>query len=399
MDLALQVAQVISILLESRITEEAIHLSNERFELVSKATNDATWDWDVNTNALVWGERVMDLFGIDPDKEPAGLVSWTSRIHPEDKEATLDSIHAVLGDLNAIKWEYEYRFIRADGSIAHVFDRGYVIRDANGSALRMVGAMQDMTDRKEKELALHDLNDQFAQRTRDVEISNAELEKFAYMVSHDLQEPLRMISSFMHLLEKKYGAQLDDKAREYITFAVNGSERMKRLIRDLLEYSRVSINHENFSAVDMSVLAHQVQNMFMQDIETTGAMIECEGLPVISANRTHMLQLLQNLISNALKYRSQDPPRIKLTAVEEVDGWEFQITDNGIGVDERHFEQIFIIFQRLNHERGQSGTGIGLAICKKIIEKHKGRIWISSLPGQGSTIHFTIAKEPGLMMK
>ncbi len=393
--LAERLTHTITVLIESHRTEEAIRVSNERYGLISKATNDATWDWDVNTNAFIWGERVTDLFGIDPETENSDLISWSSRVYPDDKEEVLQSIHEVLMDKKASKWEKEYRFIRADGSIAHVLDRGYVIRDKNGGALRVVGAMQDMTDRKEKELALHELNDQFAQRTRDLEISNAELERFAYMVSHDLQEPLRMISSFLQLLEKKYGPQLDDKAREYITFAVNGSERMKRLIRDLLEYSRVSINRENFSEVDMTALALQMQNMFMQEIETTGAVIECEDLPAITANRTHMLQLLQNLVGNALKYRSEHPPRIKLAALPREGHWEFQVSDNGIGVDERHFEKIFIIFQRLHHDKEQSGTGIGLAICKKIVEKHQGRIWITSAPGQGSTIHFTIAMEPG----
>jgi two-component system CheB/CheR fusion protein len=201
-----------------------------------------------------------------------------------------------------------------------------------------------------------------------------------------------MVSSFLQLLQKKYNGQLDAKADQYIHYAVDGAERMKALIMDLLEYSRVGTGKEGFVAVDTSVVMEEVGDIFRERIIAARAEIVIGNLPVVTGDKVQVTQLFQNLLSNALKYHSDKPPVIRIAAREEEAHWHFSVEDNGIGIDSQFFDKIFIIFQRLHNKNDYSGTGIGLAICKKIVERHGGRIWVESQPQQGSTFHFTIHK-------
>jgi light-regulated signal transduction histidine kinase (bacteriophytochrome) len=222
--------------------------------------------------------------------------------------------------------------------------------------------------------------------------SNKELEQFAYVASHDLQEPLRMVSSFLQLLEKKYKTQLDDTAHQYIHFAVDGSERMKTLINDLLKFSRVGTTVEENSEVDCNLLLKGVIKVFEQKINENDAKIRVNELPVIKGNRTQLEQLFQNLIGNALKYRGKESPCIEIGANDEGSGWVFHVKDNGIGIEKKFYDKVFVIFQRLHGKNEYGGTGIGLAICKKIVERHGGKIWIESEPGNGTTFYFSFPK-------
>jgi PAS domain S-box-containing protein len=266
------------------------------------------------------------------------------------------------------------------------------LKDDNGRVMGIVGISRDITDAKRSETLLKELNASLEQRAAELVASNLELERFAYVASHDLQEPLRMVSSFLQLLKKKYQGQLDEKAEQYIFFAVDGAERMKKLIMDLLEYSRIGSSKEGYSLTDLNLVGRDVVSLFNDIIEKTGATITFGELPVIKTNKTQVIQLFQNLVSNALKYRSGEKPEITIRAEEQRDHWLFSVKDNGMGIDARYFEKIFIIFQRLHSKSDFSGTGIGLAICKKIIEKHGGMIWVESVPGTGSTFYFTISK-------
>lgn len=223
--------------------------------------------------------------------------------------------------------------------------------------------------------------------------SNSELERFAYIASHDLQEPLRMVSSFLQLLQKKYGGQLDERADQYIHYAVDGAERMKSLIMDLLEYSRLGMGKEAFDWVDVGEVMTEVAEVFREQIATAGAQVAIGPLPRVWGDKVQLTQLIQNLLSNALKYASDKPPVITVRAVEHPEYWQFSVADNGIGIDPQFFDKIFIIFQRLHNKSEYSGTGIGLAICKKIVERHGGRIWVESVAGEGSTFNFTINKK------
>jgi len=240
--------------------------------------------------------------------------------------------------------------------------------------------------------AIVDMKTNLQRSTTELTASNTELERFAYVASHDLQEPLRMVSSFLHLLEKKMDGKLDDDTKQYIDYAMDGAERMKGLIQDLLQYSRVGTSKEKIAAVDCNEVMEAVQSVLALSIHETKGRLDIHPLPVINGVQAQILQLFQNLIGNALKYHSDEPPVVEIGCVEKENMWEFYVKDNGIGIDSKFFDKIFIIFQRLHSKTDYSGTGIGLSICKKIVEKHGGRIWVVSEPGKGSIFYFTISK-------
>jgi len=239
--------------------------------------------------------------------------------------------------------------------------------------------------------AIVDMKSNLQKSTTELKASNTELERFAYIASHDLQEPLRMVSSFLTLLETDYGNSLDEKAKEYIGYAVDGAGRMKVLVNDLLLYSRVGTNKEEMKATDMNEVMEYVMRLLAPDIKKNNAVIKFGTLPVIKANKTLIEQLFMNLVGNALKYHGEERPVIEIGYRSEKNH-VFYVKDNGIGIDPRFFEKIFIIFQRLHGKTDYPGTGIGLAICKKIADVHKGEIWVESQPGIGSTFFFSIPK-------
>ena len=232
---------------------------------------------------------------------------------------------------------------------------------------------------------------QLAERAKDLERSNMELQQFAYVASHDLQEPLRTIASFTQLLAKRYGDKLDDKAREFIGFAVDGSKRMQTLINDLLSFSRVGTQGKALAPVRCDAILDTVLRSVKRAIEESGAVITREPLPAVLADELQLGQLLQNLVGNAMKFRGDKAPRIHIGAERNGEGWKIWVRDNGIGIAPEHYDRIFVIFQRLHTKTQYAGTGIGLAVCKKIAERHGGRIWVEPAPGGGSTFYFTIA--------
>lgn len=233
---------------------------------------------------------------------------------------------------------------------------------------------------------------QLEEQTAELARSNAELAQFAYVASHDLQEPLRMISNYLQLLERRYGKQLDQEAHEFIAVAVDGATRMQQLIRDLLAYSRLGTRQELRQQVDFQRILAQVQDNLQVAIQESGALVTADPLPTLTADPTQMGQLFQNLVANAMKFRRAQPPVIHIGCRHDQQRaeWHFSIVDNGIGIDPEAFDRIFMIFQRLHTRSEYPGTGIGLAICKKIVDRHGGRLWVESVVGQGSTFHFTI---------
>jgi PAS domain S-box-containing protein len=243
--------------------------------------------------------------------------------------------------------------------------------------------IRDITERKQAEQDLQSY-------ATELQRSNQELQQFAYVVSHDLQEPLRMISSYLQLLQRRYRGRLDAEADEFIGYAVDGAARMGNLIRGLLAWSRVTTQGEAFQPVDCQAVVGSVLENLKLAIEESAAVITCEPLPTVRADATQLGQLFQNLIGNAIKFRAGSAPRIAITAARRDAEWQFSIRDNGIGIEPQHAERIFGVFQRLHTQEAYPGTGIGLAICKRIVERHGGRIWVESEPGQGAAFYFTL---------
>lgn len=260
--------------------------------------------------------------------------------------------------------------------------------DGNGYyALMSIQDITDLTDR------IHIYQEELKKRKsiqRELERSNAELENFAYLASHDLQEPLRMVTSFTQMLGQRYKDKLDADANQIIDFAVDGAMRMQSLIQDLLVYSRVGTQGKSFEPTDCEEVLDTALSNLQLLIEETNTNICRDPLPNVMADQSQLIQLFQNILNNAIKYRSKEPPNIEIDVRSEDGYWLFSIKDNGIGISQQYFERIFRIFQRLHTRQEYPGTGIGLAICQKIIQRHQGKIWLESELGKGSTFYFTI---------
>lgn len=332
---------------------------------------------------------VEKMLGYSPDEWQKDPMFWQKIMVSEDWDRTVretsDIFHSgqAAGQSSGQPGVVQFRCHASDGRIVHIEAHSSVICDHRGEPIGATGVMMDITERRLVEEAV-------AQYAEDLRRSNAELEQFAYIASHDLQEPLRMVTSYLQLIEQRYTDQLDTDAREFIGYAVDGATRMKALINDLLAYSRVQRSRAEPAAVNMEAVLEQVLYNLQLSIEDTGAIITHDPLPELTASRVQMTQLFQNLIGNALKFRADRPPAIHIGVTRERQFWHFTITDNGIGIESDYLDRIFVIFQRLHARKEYPGTGIGLAICKKIIDKHGGRIYAESTPGTGTTFHFTL---------
>lgn len=364
----------------------------ERFKYATKATSDVIWDWNVQKDELIWGENFENNFGYEALSPSQNLKLWEDNIHPKDKTSVISSFHA-LSTCQESNWTKEYRFKKKDGSYVSILDRGFVIRNNAKEVIQVIGAMQDITERKAYEFSLEKLNKHLEAKTKQLTLSNTELEQFAYVASHDLQEPLRMITSFLNLLDQKYDAVLDDKGKTYINFAVDGATRMRKIILDLLDYSRVGRFEDKLENIDLNEVIEEISLLFKQKVSSTGAQINYLNLPELKFFRTPLILIFQNLIGNSLKYSKEGiPPIINITVEENSKEWIFSVSDNGIGIAEEYFEKIFLIFHRLHNRDEYSGTGMGLAITKKIIESLGGTITVKSEVNEGSTFTFSILK-------
>ena len=346
------------------------------------------------------GDHLAPLFAMSPDLLAAagfdGLLklfndAWEERlgypreelatrpylelVHPDDRAATEAEI-AKLARGEHVR-EYVCRVIRNDGEIRHVAWSG----GPGGEAFYIVG--RDVTDRiaLERELEL---------RAERLEATNAELQEFAYTASHDLSEPLRMVSSYLRLLEKRAGDALDEQSREWLAQASAGAGRMRALIDDLLRFSRVANEPQRHEQVDLAAIAAEVVEVLRPAIDEAGATVELGALPTLEAERSQMAQLLQNLIANAIKFRADRPPLVRVQARRGPGAWVLTVADNGIGIPEDQRERVFAMFARLHGGEQYAGTGIGLAICRRIAERHGGRIWVESTPGQGSIFYVLV---------
>jgi PAS domain S-box-containing protein len=375
---------------EVRLQTGNLRASEEKYRTLFYKSPVPKWIYERTTlRFLEVNEAAIKNYGYSQEEFQRMTISDIRP--PEDRERLQKDVEEmdVLPDVYRTG---SWRHIKKNGEVIFVEITAHPIEYEHRKA-RMVVVI-DVTEKVQSELLSRQLNEDLNKRAAELTASNAELERFAYIASHDLQEPLRMVSSFLQLLQKKYGGQLDEKADQYIHYAVDGAGRMKALIMDLLEYSRVGIGKESFGPVNMAVVISELEDVFREQIIALRARIDIGPLPEVWGDKVQLTQLFQNLVGNALKYHGDRPLRIGIDAQEEAGHWRFEVRDNGIGIDPLFFDKIFIIFQRLNNKSDYAGTGIGLAICKKIVERHGGRIWVESAPGEGSAFFFTIAKQP-----
>ena len=286
-------------------------------------------------------------------------------------------------------WFWEGRAIHKNGSIRWVQVRARPRRIFDGSVI-WDGMILDITDRKQAEAETAEAARKVEEAAKELERSNKELEQFAYVASHDLQEPLRMVASYCQMLSKRYSGKLDSDADDFIRFAVDGAKRMQNLINDLLAYSRAGQKRREFTPTNCNAVADTVCQSLKAAIDDAGATVDVGLLPTVMGDAIQLGQVFQNLIGNALKFRGERKPEVRVGAERREGHWLFSIADNGIGMDPEHTDRIFLIFQRLHSQSDYPGTGIGLAVVKKIIERHGGRIWVESALGKGSTFFFTL---------
>jgi light-regulated signal transduction histidine kinase (bacteriophytochrome) len=257
------------------------------------------------------------------------------------------------------------------------------IYNTKGQLIAAIETLQDITERKRAEETL-------ALQTQELARSNTDLERFAYVASHDLQEPLRMVSSYVQLIAKRYEGKLDPDADDFIAFTLDGIDWMQSLINALLTYSRVGTQAGKFQMTDFNQVLARVMKNLQIAVQEHNADVTYEKLPVTMADTSQMEQLFQNLVNNAIKFHGEKPPRIEISAEKKENHWLFCVRDHGIGIDPQYSERIFEIFQRLHSRQEYAGTGIGLAVCKRIIERHGGRIWVESQLGAGAAFYFTL---------
>lgn len=361
----------------AQIDELRSHLAN-----LVEGSDDAILSKSPDGTILSWNRGAENLYGYTAQEVIGKPISL---LLPADRPREVADMLARLQRGEVID-SFETARVKKNGKVVPVSLQMSPIRGASGEITGASTIARDITARKDAEAAL-------LQKVQELARSNEELGQFAYIASHDLQEPLRMVASYTELLSRRYKGQLDSDADEFIAFAVDGANRMQRLIEDLLTFSRVGTRGTDLLGISSEEALQRALINLRGSIEESGALVTHDLLPEVLADETQLVQLFQNLVGNAIKYRRSGVPRVNISAaVDGPDRWSFAVADNGLGIEPQYFEKIFGMFQRLHKREEYAGTGIGLAICKKIVERHGGAIYVESQPGQGSTFTFTLAR-------
>lgn len=337
------------------------------------------WDWDITRPHAVWSPELYRIYRLDPKTHVPTYEDYLTRVHPDDRARVEAATNGAFHELKP--YSHDERIYRADGSLCYLHTWAFPVTDENGKLLRLTGVCQDITERKLAENAL-------AEHAAELARSNAQLEQYARVISHDLQEPLRAIASFVQLLEVENKGQLGDFSDEAIGYIVDGVHRMKRLINDLLEYSQASSVKRQNERVSLSQVLASVEHDIAGLTADMRGSIKPSPLPDVEADEQQVYTLFKHLLVNALTFHGSKPPDITISAKPLGNMVQVTVADNGCGIDPKHHERVFVVFQRLNPD--QPGTGIGLALCKAIVERHGGRIWLESEPGLGTRIHFSL---------
>jgi PAS domain S-box-containing protein len=372
----LRIGGVLLDITDRRLTDEALRQSQERLTLAVEGAGMGTWDVDLDTGRSQWSRQHCEMLGYRCDPgQIATMEMRRARVHPED----LDDVDARIELARSTgRYASEHRIIRADnGEIQWLSEFGQFVSDEGGKPYRFVGVSFDITARKRADQSLRR--------------ANQDLEQFAYSASHDLQEPLRTVKIFSELLRSRYGEKLDGEALDFLRNVHRGATRMEMLVSDLLAYANSGMREKPPVPQDAGAALKTALANLSGAIAESGATVNAGTLPSLPVHDAHLQQLFQNIIGNAIKYRRPNVPlSIGLSAERQNGYWRFSVADNGIGIDPEFQERIFGLFKRLHTSEKYEGTGIGLSLCQRIVERYHGRIWVESKPGAGSSFHFTL---------
>ena len=369
------VVSTISDITDRKFAEQALRSSETRFRLTFELAGSGIANLSLDGRFLRVNRSLCSMLGYSAEELIGRRLKEIS--HPDDQDfANSKQMRVRSGEIDSVK--FEKRYIAKSGAVVWVVLTVALVRDDDGTPQYEITVFDDITERKKahQELAR----------------SNAELEQFASVASHDLQEPLRTISSYTQLLERRYGKRLEGEAVEFMRYIVDGAARMKQLIEDLLAYSRAGAPARQMQKASVQAALSRALENLKGALADSGGTVSHDPLPSVLGDELQLGQVFQNLIGNALKFRGKDAPRIHVGVKDADTTWEIAVKDNGIGIEPKYFERVFQIFQRLHAMGEYPGTGIGLAICKKVVERHGGRIWVESTPGQGSSFLFTLPK-------
>jgi PAS domain S-box-containing protein len=365
--------EIIRDVTERHSAHEELLRREQQLQLAQGIAHIGSWEWDLETNAVSWSDEMYRIYGLDPGSWDLNYGEFLQRVHPEDRAKIERTISESLESHEP--FGYEHRLVWPDGTVRTVLAHGEVIVE-DGRAVRMIGTGQDVTERKANEDALAR--------------SNTDLANFAYVASHDLSEPLRIVSGYVELLASRYRGQLDEQADQFIEYALNAVSRMQKLISDLLAYSSVGSVPITSGLVDMNAVVRDALSNLARMVDDRGAEVEVDELPAVRGDEGLLGRLFQNLISNGVKFSSQAHPKVTVSSQRAEGGWRFTITDNGIGIPPDDRRRIFQMFERGRARDGYPGTGMGLAICKRIVEQHGGDIWVEEAVAGGSAFQFTL---------
>lgn len=373
--------------------------SRDRLEIIARATDDTAWDWNLLSDEVWWSDELTTLFGYAPEDVQPSSQWWFDHVHPDDREEYVSHLWAHIRSPETY-WNSEYRFERADGSHAYVFERGYTLRNRAGEPVRMIGAMMDVTARRSAQAEVAQLNSELEtlvrERTAQLEQANEELgqvnkelESFSYSVSHDLRSPVRSILGRAMMIREDEGEHLGVEGHQHLEALTAAAKRMEGLIEDLLAYSRLARKELHRASVDLTALSEWVvSELGKTDYGNRCAIKVQPGMEVL-ADSDLVRVVMENLIDNACKYSSRgQSPQVWVGMTEDSGPPVFYVRDNGVGFDPALCERLFQPFERLNSDF--PGTGIGLANVQRIVHRHGGRIWAESQPGEGATFYFTL---------